>query len=82
MNSTRTVPCDKALMPIGKETVREELKYIPAKLQIVRYIRMAYEYPKCKHVDHLYMAARPSIDLRISVIATRNVDISSGCYIS
>lgn len=47
--------CDTNLKPIGKETVREELEYIPAKLQIVRYVRMAYECPKCKHTDHPYI---------------------------
>ncbi len=44
--------CDTGLKPIGRETVREELEYIPAKLQIVRYVRMAYECPECKHTDH------------------------------
>ena len=39
--------CGGDLKPLGKETVREELEYIPAKLQIVRYVRMAYECPKC-----------------------------------
>lgn len=47
--------CLSALKPIGKEVVREELEYIPAKLQIVRYVRMAYECPKCKHTDHPYI---------------------------
>lgn len=47
--------CDTELKPIGKETVREELEYIPAKLQIVRYVRMAYECPKCKHTAHPYI---------------------------
>lgn len=47
--------CGTELKPIGKETVREELEYIPAKLQIVRYVRMAYECPKCKHTDHPYI---------------------------
>ena len=47
--------CHSALRPLGKETVREELEYIPAKLQIVRYVRMAYECPKCKHTDHPYI---------------------------
>lgn len=42
------------LKPIGRETVREELEYIPAKLQIVRYVRMAYECPACKHTDFPY----------------------------
>ena len=45
------IQCNSTLKPIGKETVREELEYIPAKLQIVRYVRMAYECPKCKHTE-------------------------------
>lgn len=47
--------CHSSLRPLGKETVREELEYIPAKLQIVRYVRMSYECPKCKHTDHPYI---------------------------
>jgi len=47
--------CGTQLRPMGKETVREELEYIPAKLQIVRYVRMAYECPKCKHTDQPYI---------------------------
>ncbi len=47
--------CGTHLKPIGKETVREELEYIPAKLQIVRYVRMSYECPQCKHSDHPYI---------------------------
>lgn len=47
--------CNSELRPIGKETVREELEYIPAKLQIVRYVRMSYECPKCKHSDKPYI---------------------------
>lgn len=44
--------CRGMLKPLGKETVREELEYIPARLQIVRYTRWAYECPACKHTDH------------------------------
>ncbi len=47
--------CNSALKPLGKEIVREELEYIPAKLQIVRYVRMSYECPKCKRTDHPYI---------------------------
>ena len=47
--------CATTLKPIGKETVREELEYIPAKLQIVRYIRMAYECSRCKHTATPYI---------------------------
>jgi len=47
--------CFTDLKQIGKEVVREELEYIPAKVQIVRYVRMAYECPKCKHTEHPYI---------------------------
>jgi len=49
------IQCGTPLKPIGKETVREVLEYIPAKRQIVRYVRMAYECPKCKHTDRPYI---------------------------
>lgn len=47
--------CATTLKPIGKETVREELEYIPAKLQIIRYVRMSYECLRCKHTDTPYI---------------------------
>jgi transposase len=67
--------CNTALKPIGKETVREELEYIPAKLQIVRYIRMAYECPKCKHTDHPYIqkALTPSSLMNHSLASPSSV---------
>ena len=67
--------CDTALRPIGKETVREELEYIPAKLQIVRYVRMAYECPKCKHTDYPYIqkALTPSSLMNHSLASPSSV---------
>lgn len=67
--------CDTALKPIGKETVREELEYIPAKLQIVRYVRMAYECPKCKHTDNPYIqkALTPSSLMNHSLASPSSV---------
>ena len=47
--------CFTGLKAIGKEVVREELEYIPAKLRVVRYVRVAYECPKCKHTEHPYI---------------------------
>ena len=47
--------CGTHLKVLGKEIVREELEYIPAKLQIVRYIRYSYECPKCKRSDRPYI---------------------------
>ncbi len=52
--------CGTDLKPIGKETVREELEYIPAKLRIVRYVRMANECPKCKHTEKPYFEKAPT----------------------
>ncbi len=43
--------CGSTLKPLGKEFVREELRYIPSSLKIIRYTRMSYECPKCKHSD-------------------------------
>ena len=51
--------CGTALVPMGKETVREELEYIPAQLRIVRYVRWTYECPKCKHSDERYIVKAP-----------------------
>lgn len=51
--------CDTPLVPVGKETVREELEYIPAQLRIVRYVRWTYECPKCKHSDERYIVKAP-----------------------
>lgn len=49
------IHCGKALKRIGKETVREELEYIPAKLQIVRYVRWSYGCPSCKRIGQPYI---------------------------
>lgn len=49
---------------LGTETVREELEYIPAKLQIVRYTREACECPKCKRTARPFiMKAQTSTSL-------------------
>ncbi|MGI6502158.1 MAG: IS66 family transposase [Anaerostipes sp.] len=49
------IQCGTQLKVIGTTIVREELEYIPARLQIVRYAQAAYECPKCKHTDHPYI---------------------------
>ena len=40
--------CNTEMVPIGKEIVRDELQFIPAKVKILRYVRYAYECPSCK----------------------------------
>lgn len=48
--------CHGSLKPIGQTLVRQEIEYIPASLQIVKYVQESYECPKCKHTDHPYIA--------------------------
>lgn len=47
--------CRTKLVPIGRETVREELEYIPAQLKIIRYVRLAYGCSKCKQKGTPYI---------------------------
>ena len=47
--------CSNMLKPVGKEFVREEIRYIPASIKLLRYMRMTYGCPKCKNTDHPYM---------------------------
>jgi transposase len=49
------IGCRTKLVPIGRETVREELEYIPAQLNILRYIRLAYGCPECKQKGTPYI---------------------------
>jgi transposase len=47
--------CSSKLVPIGKETVREELQYIPAQLNIIRYLQLAYGCSECKKKGNPYI---------------------------
>ncbi|SHK29421.1 Transposase [[Clostridium] lactatifermentans DSM 14214] len=49
------IRCGKTLKRIGKETVREEMEYIPAKLQIVRYVCWSYGCSSYKHIGQPYI---------------------------
>ena len=52
--------CNGPLKVLGKQVIREELEYIPAKLQIVRYIQTVYECPRCKHTEHPFIIKAPT----------------------
>ena len=39
--------CGTELKPIGKEVVRQEIEYVPAKLKLVNYVRNIYKCEKC-----------------------------------
>lgn len=47
--------CSTKPRPLGKEVVREKLEFILTKLQIVCYVRMVYECPRCKHTEHPFI---------------------------
>ena len=51
--------CNEEMKPLGKEIVRDELQYIPAKLKVIRYVRYSYECPACKHTDHPVIMKAP-----------------------
>lgn len=52
--------CNTDLVPIGKEQVRQEIEFIPAKVKIVNYIRYAYECPSCKKEDIAVIIKAPT----------------------
>ena len=67
--------CSAKLVSIGKETVREELEYIPAQLKIIRYIRLAYGCPKCKQkgTPYIVKALTPSSLMNHSLASATTV---------
>lgn len=67
--------CGTPLKRLGKETVREELEYIPAQLRIIRYVRWTYECPRCKHTDNPYIikALTPSSLMNHSLASPTSV---------
>jgi transposase len=54
--------CSVKLVNIGRETIREELEYIPAQLNVIRYVRLSYGCPECKKkgVPYIEKAATPT----------------------
>lgn len=67
--------CGAPLKVIATNVVREELEYIPAKLQIVRYTQAVYECSKCKHSDHPFIvkAATPTSLMNHSLASPSSV---------
>ncbi|MCX7923040.1 MAG: IS66 family transposase [Clostridia bacterium] len=47
--------CSTHLTTIGRETIREELEYIPAQLNVIRYVRLSYSCPQCKKKGEPYI---------------------------
>lgn len=51
----RCPQCGSPLVRLGREIVREEIEYIPAKVKIIRIVRYSYYCPKCKKDGHPYI---------------------------
>ena len=52
--------CGSRMVCIGKEIVREEVEFIPAKLRIIQYVQPSYCCPSCKKKGHIIIYKRPA----------------------
>ena len=48
-------PCGTALELIGKEVIRKEIEYIPAKVTVKEYVSYHYGCSECKNTDEPYI---------------------------
>lgn len=67
--------CGTALKEIGFVKARDEIEYIPAKVQIIRYMQQACECPTCKHTVRPFIkkAAVPRSVLNHSLASPSSV---------
>lgn len=67
--------CGTTLKEIGFVKVRDEIEYIPAKVQIIRYMQQACECPACKHTIRPFIkkAAVPKSVLNHSLASPSSV---------
>ncbi len=67
--------CGATLKEIGFVKVRDEIEYIPAKVQIIRYMQQACECPACKHTTRPFIkkAAVPKSVLNHSFASPSSV---------
>ena len=67
--------CGTTLKEIGFVKVRDEIEYIPAKVQIIRYMQQACECPACKHTTKPFIkkAAVPKSVLNHSLASPSSV---------
>lgn len=47
--------CGTDLELIGRETIRHEIEYIPAKVKVKKYVSLHYGCPECKETDEPYI---------------------------
>ena len=67
--------CGTTLKEIGFVKVRDEIEYIPAKVQIIRYMQQACECPACKHTARPFIkkAAIPKSVLNHSLASPSSI---------
>lgn len=67
--------CGGSLKEIGFVKARDEIEYIPAKVQIIRYMQQACECPACKHTSRPFIkkAAVPKSVLNHSIASPSSV---------
>jgi transposase len=67
--------CGSKLLHLGREIVREEIQYIPAKVKIIRIVRNSYYCSNCKKSNHPYIkkAIAPSPVLNHSLASASSV---------
>lgn len=51
--------CGSTLEEIGREIVRRELEYIPAKVKVIEHISVRYGCPSCKADDEAFIVKAP-----------------------
>lgn len=51
--------CKDSLTPIGREFIRTEIEFIPAKIRVLDYYRESYECKTCKKTDKPYIEKSP-----------------------
>ena len=47
--------CNTELKLIGRETIRHEIEYIPAKVKVKKYVSLHYGCPECKETEEPYI---------------------------
>lgn len=67
--------CETTLHPIGKEYVRSEVEFIPARLKKIEYYTTAYECPHCQAdgADSIVKAPTPKPVIKNSLASPKSV---------
>ena len=59
LNPEETCPnCEGKLKQIGKKVVRQEIKYVPAKLQLINYVQYTYMCKECEKENNTFVKSK------------------------